>query len=311
MATQLRVPTEPPVRRRTNLDILHLLSDAQLLERFAGCHSEGAFTVLVERHGPLVHGVCRRVLHDAHDAEDAFQATFLVLARKAHSIHKHQSLASWLYKVAYRIALRARADMARRRSQEKEAVQVAPPSLPVEAARRELGQVIDEEVQRLPEKYRAPVLLCYLQGQTNEEAAQQLCCPTGTVKVRLMRARDLLRKRLARRGIGLTLVGLTTLLLESAAHAAAPTALVTATVAAATTGGVSVPVAGLVKETLARICLAKLKVAAAVLLTVLIGTTADGLSQAAYAARSAPAKERKFDPSPPSPPAPVLVASRS
>src|SRR5690242_18407942 len=122
MATQL-LPPPGGARRRTSLDILHALSDAQLLERFVTRHSESAFSVLVERHGPLVQGVCRRVLQDAHDAEDAFQAAFLVLARKAHTIHRHQSLASWLYKVAYRIALRARANIARRRDQEREAVQ--------------------------------------------------------------------------------------------------------------------------------------------------------------------------------------------
>src|SRR3954447_9399343 len=116
MATQLRPPVSQAARRRTSLDILQLLDDAHLLERFAARHSEGAFAVLVERHGPLVHSVCPRILHDAHDAEDAFQATFLVLARKAHPIHKQQSLASWLYKVAYRIALRARGEIARRRT---------------------------------------------------------------------------------------------------------------------------------------------------------------------------------------------------
>jgi RNA polymerase sigma factor (sigma-70 family) len=294
------------------LRILHQLGDGQLLERFATRHSEGAFAVLVERHGPLVHGLCRRILNDAHDAEDAFQATFLVLAKKAHTIHKHQSLASWLYKVAYRIALRARADISRRRAQEMEAVPTALPPMPADVSRRELGEVLDEEVQRLPEKYRAPVTLCYLQGQTNEQAAQQLSCPTGTVKIRLMRARDLLRKRLTRRGIGLTLAGLTTLFLENAAQAAAPAALVNATVSAATTGGVSAPVAGLVKGTLTGMCLAKLKVAVAVLLTVLIGTTADGLAQRSAAASVPPTPQRKLaPPAPTSPiPTPALVASR-
>src|SRR6266404_1223885 len=153
MATKLLPPTGEAARRRTSLQILHQLSDAHLLERFATRHSEAAFAVLVERHGPLVQSVCRRVLHDAHDAEDAFQAAFLVLARKAHTIRTRQSLASWLYKVAYRIALRARAGIARRRSQEREAIQTAPPPSPAEVVRRELGEVLDEEVQRLPEKY--------------------------------------------------------------------------------------------------------------------------------------------------------------
>jgi RNA polymerase sigma factor (sigma-70 family) len=311
MATQLLPPVSPAARRRTNLQILHQLSDSHLVERFATRHSEGAFAVLVERHGPLVHGVCRRILNDAHDAEDAFQATFLVLAKKAHTIHKVQSLASWLYKVAYRIALRARANISRRRTQEKEVILSMPPATPAEPLQRELGAVLDEEVQRLPEKYRAPVTLCYLQGQTNEEAAQQLSCPTGTVKIRLMRARDLLRKRLSRRGIGLTIAGVTALLLENAAQAAAPASLINATIHAATTGGVSAPVAGLVKGTLTGMCLAKLKVAAAVLITVLIGTTADGLSRSS-AASLAPVPERKLAPPAPgySPPAPAFVASR-
>ncbi len=308
MATQLLPPVSPAARRRTNLQILHQLSDSHLLERFVLRHSEGAFAVLVERHGPLVHGVCRRVLHDAHDAEDAFQATFLILAKKAHTIHKTQSLASWLYKVAYRIALRARADISRRRTQEKAVILSLPPAEPAEPAQRELGALLDEEVQRLPEKYRVPVTLCYLQGQTNEEAAQQLSCPTGTVKIRLMRARDLLRKRLTRRGIGLTIAGLTALLLENTATAAAPAELVNATVNAATTGGVSAPVAGLVKGTLTTIGLAKLKVAAAVLLTVLIGTTADGLSRSSAASLS-PVPERKVAP-PGYTPAPAFIASR-
>src|SRR5207248_9268945 len=125
----------------------------------------------------------------------------LVLARKAATIHKHESLWSWLYKVAYRIALRARAGKARRRARELQAIQhlTQPP-----AGRPwgpHMGEFLDEEVQRLPEKYRAPGLLCYLQGATNEEAARRLRCPTGTLKVRLLRARELLRKRLERRSV--------------------------------------------------------------------------------------------------------------
>jgi RNA polymerase sigma factor (sigma-70 family) len=305
MATKLLPPTNP-TRKRTNLHILQELGDAHLLERFTTRHSEAAFAVLVERHGPLVHGVCRRVLQNAHDTEDAFQAAFLVLARKAHTINKHQSLASWLYKVAYRIALRARADIARRRTQEKEAIQSQPPS-PAEVAQREMGQLVDEEVQRLPEKYRAPVLLCYLQGQTNEQAAQQLSCPTGTVKIRLMRARDLLRKRLSRRGLGLSIAGLSVLFLQSAASAAVPPPLVQATVGAATTGGLSAGVAGLVKGTLTGMCLTKLKVAAALLLTVLLGSMADGLSQRANATAPAEFKQQS-DPYTPTPP--TFVVSR-
>jgi RNA polymerase sigma factor (sigma-70 family) len=307
MPTKLLPPNPAPARRRTSLHVLQQLSDAHLLERFTERHSDAAFAVLVERHGPLVHSVCRRVLQNAHDTEDAFQAAFLVLARKAHTIHQQQSLGSWLYKVAYRIALRARADIARRRSEEQQAIQSQPPPSPAEVVRRELGELLDEEVQRLPEKYRAPVLLCYLQGQTNEQAARQLRCPTGTVKIRLLRARDLLRKRLSRRGVGLSLAALSVLLLESTARAAVPAALVQATVGAATTGGVSAPVAGLVKGALVKMCLTKLKVAAALLLTVLLGSMADGLAQRADA--TVPAEHKQpTDPYPSS--APVLVVSR-
>jgi RNA polymerase sigma factor (sigma-70 family) len=306
MATKLLPPTTAPARRRTSVHVLQDFTDAQLLERFTTRQSEAAFAVLVERHGPVVHGVCRRVLQNAHDTEDAFQATFLVLARKAHTVQKYQSLASWLYKVAYRIALRARAGIARRRSQEMEAVQTLPPPPAAEVGERELGRLLDEEVQRLPEKYRAPVLLCYLQGQTNEQAARQLSCPTGTLKIRLMRARDLLRKRLNRRGLGLSLAGLWALLQTNAVSAAVPAPLAQATVGAATAGGASAGVAGLVHGTLVGMCLTKLKVAAALLLTVVLASMADGLSRRAEAAAQVELKQQ----APTTPPAPLLVVSR-
>ena len=162
-------PTLP--RPRTQLA---LLSDSQLLQRFAGRADQAAFATLVQRHGPLVLGVCRRILQHDQDTEDAFQATFVVLARKAGGISNHQSLASWLYKVAYRIALRARSDKARRHLVENQAPPRAMDTDLGDVVQRELQQILGEEVQRLPEKYRAPILLCYLQGQTNEEAAAEL-----------------------------------------------------------------------------------------------------------------------------------------
>src|SRR5262249_48128930 len=153
---------------------------------------------LVRRHGPLVLGVCRRVLRDRHAAEDAFQATFLILLRRARSLDRRGSVASWLYTVAYHVALRARADAARR----------PPPARPVpqppEAGWADLQPVLDEELGRLPDSYRAVVVLCYLEGKTNVEAARLLGWPVGTVKGRLARARDLLRARLTRRGITLS-----------------------------------------------------------------------------------------------------------
>src|SRR6267142_57627 len=148
---------------------LALLTDGQLLYRFAHRGDQNAFAVLVHRHGPMVLGVCRRILQHDQDTEDAFQAAFVILARKAATISKQDSVASWLYKVAYRIALRARADKNRRRARERQ----APPKFAEhglsDVIQQELRQVLDEEVQRLPEKYRAPILLCYMQGQTNEE----------------------------------------------------------------------------------------------------------------------------------------------
>jgi RNA polymerase sigma factor (sigma-70 family) len=183
------------------------LTDAQLLDRFLTKRDEAAFELLVWRHGPMVLRVCRRILRDVHGAEDAFQATFLTLACKAGSIGKQEAVSSWLYKVAYRIALRAQAGVAKRARHEKPMVEClaatgsAPPD---EAAWRELGPLLDAEVQRLPEKYRAAFILCYLEGKTNEEAAQELGCPKGTILSRLARARERLRKRLHRRGLALS-----------------------------------------------------------------------------------------------------------
>ena len=229
-------PSPGVPRRCAFVPVLEGLTDADLLARFAADQDETAFAVLVRRYGPLVRGVCRRVLHHDHDTEDAFQATFLVLARKAGTIHKHESLWSWLYKVAYRIALRARAGKARRRAQENEAVQRQTVQHGSPAPDPYLAEFLDEEVRRLPEKYRAPILLCYLQGETNEEAARRLHCPTGTVKIRLLRARQLLRKRLERRGVALSLAALAAGLLQHT-EAAVPAALAARTARAATLVG--------------------------------------------------------------------------
>jgi RNA polymerase sigma factor (sigma-70 family) len=178
------------------------LTDAQLLERFIRSRDEAAFEVLVWRYGLLVLNVCRRLLREEHEVEDAFQATFLVLVRKAGSIGKREALAGWLYRVAVRIALAARASGARRAVQEKKCFDernaAVGPDPADDAIRAELRPIIDAAVNSLPAKYRLPVILCYLEGKTYEEAARQLGWPKGTLSIRLSRGRDLLRKRLAR-----------------------------------------------------------------------------------------------------------------
>jgi RNA polymerase sigma factor (sigma-70 family) len=210
------------------------LTDARLLERFVADRDEAAFEVLVWRHGPVVLNVCRRLLRQEHDVEDAFQATFLVLVRKAASIGRREALAGWLYRVAYRIALAARVSIARRTAHEKpclDGCDTAGGGDPAdEAIRSELRPFLDAAVNGLPEKYRWPVLLCHLEGKTYEEAAQQLGCPKGTIAIRLARGRALLRKRLGPRAVTLATGALATSLTPSPASAAVPSAWVTATV---------------------------------------------------------------------------------
>jgi RNA polymerase sigma factor (sigma-70 family) len=274
-------PVDPDLHDYTAL--LADLADAELVRRFAEGRDDAAFTVLVQRHGALVLGVCRRVLGHAQDAEDAFQATFLILARKARAIRRLQSLGSWLYKVAYRTALRARANQARRKARESNACE-GRAVLTFDGPHDDVGELLDEEVRRLPEKYRVPVLLCYLQGRTNEEAARQLHCPTGTLKIRLLRARELLRRRLSRRGVALSLAVLLTTCLEQA-RAGVPEPLLAAAARAGSpaAAGISPAAVALAERILKGMVLTKVKVGFAVLLTVLLLAFADGLTQQARA----------------------------
>jgi RNA polymerase sigma factor (sigma-70 family) len=250
------------------------VSDSGLLERFLRGRDEAAFAELLRRHGPLVLGVCRRVLTDSADAEDVFQATFLVLARKAASIRKRGSVASWLYGVAYRLARRLRTELARRRVREREAAIVNAAASPDEAW-RELWPAVDEELNRLPEKYRVPLLLCYLEGKTHEEAARLLGWPKGSLSTRLLRGRDRLRANLARRGVVLTAAGWTALLTPEGASATVPANLALTTLKAALlsiagqspTGLVSTQAVALTEGALRTMSLTRLKIAAAVLLT--------------------------------------------
>jgi RNA polymerase sigma factor (sigma-70 family) len=196
--------------------------DAQLLERFLAGRDAAAFALIVQRHGPLVFGLCRRLLRRRQDAEDVFQATFLVLLRKAGTIARPESLGSWLYGVAYRLARHAQAVARREAAAEVLADPPAPAGTP-EVVWRELRPILDEEIARLPEKYQAAFVLCHVEGKTNAEAARLLGCPPGTVLSRLARARAHLRVRLSRRGITLPTASLAALLThESLTAAVAP-----------------------------------------------------------------------------------------
>ena len=180
------------------------LSEGKLLERYVAARDEVAFAALVARHGPMVLGVCRRILRDDHDVEDAFQATFLVLVRRAAAIRRRELIGQWLHGVAHRVAVRARAQSARRHVHETTGLPAAETSagiMPVRDPQPELRAILDDELARLPASLRSPVVLCYLEGLTHDEAAQRLRWPVGTVRSRMARARALLRRRLARRGV--------------------------------------------------------------------------------------------------------------
>jgi RND family efflux transporter MFP subunit len=274
------------------------VSDAQLLERFISTRDEAAFELLVWRHQRLVLGVCRRVLQNFHEAEDAFQATFLVLARKAGGIGKRKALASWLYKVAYRVALTARARQAKRAAREQPlgpAQKVAAPPEPTGLEQRDLWAVVDEEVSRLPERFRAATVLCYLEGKTVEEAALQLGCPRGTVASRLGRARERLRARLTRRGVALTTGAVATALSQAGMSAAMPAGLIRSAVRAAALSaagktvsgpGIPLPVAALTEEVLRTMFLKKLMIGVAILV-VLSGILSGGGLLVRFSAKAA------------------------
>jgi RNA polymerase sigma factor (sigma-70 family) len=191
------------IRDLVGIESTSPLSDQQLLQRFGAQRDQAAFEALVRRHGSLVAGVCRRVLGNLHDAEDAFQATFLVLARKAASIRQSESVGGWLYRVAYHVAVQARARASSRQRHEQQAGKSLVVDPLTEVTGRELVSILDEELQRLPERYQAPLVLCHLEGHTRDEAAQRLGWSLGTFKRRLEQARAILRGRLARRGLTL------------------------------------------------------------------------------------------------------------
>jgi RNA polymerase sigma factor (sigma-70 family) len=261
--------------------------DADLLDRFVRLRDERAFAELVRRYGRIVAGACRRVLGPGPDAEDAWQATFLALACKARAIGGAAALGGWLHTVAVRVALRLRADAARRTRHEARAGMDRPAShadaVVWDAARADLRAVLDEAISRLPEKYRMPIVLCYLEGKTNEAAAAELGCPTSTVATRLARARNRLQAGLGRRGIGVTAAVLAATLADQAtaaglaapdAVAAAATLFVTARSAA---GSVPARVAFLTEGALRSMSTNQSKILAGVLATLCAIGTGSGL----------------------------------
>jgi RNA polymerase sigma factor (sigma-70 family) len=257
-------------------------TDRQLLQRFAVRHDEAAFAALVERHGGLVWGACRRLLRHEQDAEDAFQTAFLVLARKAGTISWRDDVGNWLYAVTLRVARRAQARALRRRLREQEAAAMPAREASDEAGRAELAAVVDEEVGRLPDKYRRPVVLCCLQGKTYGEAARLLGWPEGTVSGRLARARELLQRRLTRRGLAVSGAALAALLAPEAGSAGAPAALVSRTITAslafaAGRGEVAGPAAALAEGVLQTMSLTRLKTSVLILLALAVVGTGIGV----------------------------------
>jgi RNA polymerase sigma-70 factor (ECF subfamily) len=287
------------IRRAALLGNREGLTDAQLLTRFVTQRDEASFEALVRRHGPMVLGVCLRVLRDPDDAEDAFQAAFLVLVRKAASVGRRELLANWLYGVAHNTALKARAMATRRRAREKQVTAMPEPEAPRPDPARDLLPLLDEELRRLPDKYRLPVVLCDLQGQTRKEAAQQLGWPEGTVSSRLAKARAMLAKRMARDGLAVSAGSVVAGLAPGVSRARVPTSMVSSTVAAAShlvagraMGGiVSAKVAALVDGALKAMLIAKLRTLTAVV--VLCGVLGAGLGAFGWATSAAtPPRER-------------------
>jgi len=238
------------------------LTDGQLLARYAASKDGPAFEALVARHGPMVLATCRAILRHEHDVEDAFQATFLVLARKAGSVRTGDTLGGWLHRVAYRVATQASIEAKRRRQRESEVLAMATSDLihPGPESESDLGSILHEEIDRLAEGHRLPVVLCDLEGLTYEQAAGRLHWTVPTLRCRLAKARQRLRNRLTRRGVGAAALGV--LMGSARATAAVPAAWAEAAVAAATGGATSAAVAALTQTIIKSMLMTNLKIAA-------------------------------------------------
>jgi RNA polymerase sigma factor (sigma-70 family) len=291
------------LRRTAVLEAAGDLTDGQLLGMYVSRRNEAAFETLIRRHGPMVLGVCRRLLPNEHDAEDAFQATFLVLVRKASSVQPPDKVGSWLHGVAYHAALKARALARRRQARERQVSTMPEPATVPESLWNDLLPLLDHELSRIPDKFRLPVILCDLEGKTRSEAARQLGWPEGTVAGRLAQGRAQLAKRLTARGLPVSAGVVTWLLSESMTQAGLLEPLIQATLGAATKlaagGGLVVgstaSVAAITEGVLKAMLLAKLRIATVVVLTLTLiagGVVArqaiTGLPQ-----KAAPANEAK------------------
>jgi RNA polymerase sigma factor (sigma-70 family) len=261
------------------------LTDGQLLEHFLSQRDETAFELLVRRHGPMVLGVCRRVVGHVQDAEDAFQAVFMVLARKAASVWPRDLVGNWLYGVAHRTALDARARLSRRRHRERQVEHMPQPTVISDMEGLELHGILDEELSKLPDKYRAPIILCDLEGRSRKEAARQLHLLEGTLSSRLATARKALARRLARRGLGQSAGVVAAALAGKAASAAVSAAILHSTVKAAAlvaagqavAGIVSAPVMALSQGVIKTMLLNKLRIVPVLMFGMLVGGWAVGL----------------------------------
>jgi RNA polymerase sigma factor (sigma-70 family) len=290
------------------------LTDGELLECFVSRKQTAAIEALVRRHGPMVWGVCRRILRNHHDAEDAFQATFLVLVRKAASVTPREMVGNWLYGVAQQTALKARATAAKQRTRERQVGDMRDPVVKEQDLSGALQFVLDQELNRLPDKYRVAIVLCDLEGETRKEAARQLGLPEGTLAGRLTRGRAMLAKRLARHGLAVTGGTLAAWLSQTAVSASVPTSVLSSTVKAVTlvaagktaaSGLVSAKVATLTEGVVKAMMISKLKSVVAVVLmlgfiatgaTVLSCRTAAAQGDQPLIAEEQPALERKLEP---------------
>jgi RNA polymerase sigma-70 factor (ECF subfamily) len=291
MATRQMKPLKPMkrmmqhLRRAVLLKERHTLSDGGLLEVFLGGRDETAFEILVKRHGPMVLGVCKRILGNVHDAEDAFQAVFLVLARKAGAIVPREHVGNWLYGVAYRTALQARAKLGRRRAHELQVNDMPHPTVASDLDHFELHQALDLELNKLPDKYRLPIVLCDLEARSRKEVAGQLRIAEGTLSSRLAMGRQKLARRLARHGLCVAGGALASSLTQQAAAAGVPSVLLSTTVKAAllsaaghsAAGLISAHVLALSQGVLKTMLLQKLKMISLVVLGVLLGGVGIGV----------------------------------